>query len=89
MSFQTKAIAVCPRCGASLHPAVVKTTRWAGEVLYALEDVPAQVCDSCATEFYDEETTAALSRLKANLAHAKPRHEILVPVFSLEEYFTQ
>ncbi len=68
-----------------MRAAVIKTCTWVRDTLYAVEGVPAQVCDSCAEQFYDEETTAALRRLEEGLARAKPRREILVPVFSLDD----
>ncbi len=84
MPVQTKVLVECPGCGASLRPAVVKTCMWVGDKLYAVEDVPAQLCDSCAAQFYDEETTAMLRRLKdEGFASMPAQHEILVPVFSL------
>ncbi len=74
----------CPRCGACMRPAVVRTAIWAEDRLCIIEDVPAQVCDSCGERFYDEETTEALRRMKEEgFPNAHLKHEILVPVFSL------
>ncbi len=67
-----------------MHSEIVKTVIWVGEKMYMVEDIPAQVCDTCVEQFYDESTTDALRRLteeKFPLAEAK--REVLVPVFSL------
>ena len=68
-----------------MHPAVVKTAIWRDERLFVIEDIPAQVCDGCMEQFYDEETTNALRRVvEENGGTVPPKREILVPVFSLE-----
>jgi YgiT-type zinc finger domain-containing protein len=76
----------CPRCGESMRAATVKTAIWRDERLFVVEDIPAQVCDSCLEQFYDEETTEALRRLTAeSFSSLKPKKEVLVPIFSLPE----
>jgi YgiT-type zinc finger domain-containing protein len=68
-----------------MRPAVVKTAIWEGERVFLVEDIPAQVCDSCLEQFYDDETTDALRRLTEDgFPGARAKREILVPVFSLE-----
>ena len=75
----------CPRCGQSMHEAAVKTAIWREERMFVVEDIPAQFCDSCMEQFYDEDTTEALRRLtEESFASLQPKREILVPVFSLE-----
>lgn len=75
----------CPKCDQLMRPAVVKTAIWQGERLYMVEDIPAQICDSCLEQFYDEDITDALRRLTEDgFPAAKVKREILVPVFSLE-----
>jgi YgiT-type zinc finger domain-containing protein len=74
----------CPNCGNPMRSDNVKTVIWVGEKSYLVEDIPAQVCDTCVEQFYDENTTDALRQLtedKFPLAEAK--REVLVPVFSL------
>jgi len=73
----------CPRCGQLTHAAMVKTAMWSGEQLVVVEDIPAQVCDSCAEQFYDEDATEALRQLVEDKT-AEPKRQILVPIFSLE-----
>ncbi len=89
MATQTPKPAECLKCGAGLHPRIVRTAMWAGDTLYVVEDIPAQVCDACGGSFYDEDTTRALRRLKEEgFASASAQHEILVPVFSLKSLLT-
>lgn len=76
--------ALCPKCAQPMRSATVKTAIWAGERLFIVQDIPAQVCDSCVEQFYDEETTDALRRLtEEGFPPAETELEMLVPVFSL------
>jgi YgiT-type zinc finger domain-containing protein len=69
-----------------MRAAVVKTAIWREERLFVVEDIPAQVCDACKEQFYDEETAEALRRLtEEGFASLEPRRDILVPIFSIEE----
>src|SRR6266853_4925718 len=75
----------CPRCSQEMRSATVKTAVWRDDCLFVVEDIPAQVCDSCMEQFYDEETTEALRRLtEGGFSSVKAKREILVPIFSLE-----
>ena len=63
----------------------VRTAIWMQERLVVVEDIPAQVCDACMEQFYDDDTTDALRRLtEEGFASATPKRELLVPIFSLE-----
>ena len=74
----------CPHCDKPMRSDVVKTAIWARGLLFVVEDIRAQVCDSCVEQFYDEETTDALRRLtEEGFPLAEAEREILVPVFSL------
>jgi YgiT-type zinc finger domain-containing protein len=67
-----------------MHPATVKTAIWRGDSLFVVEDIPAQVCDACMEQFYDEETTESLRRLtEEGFASLEPVREQVVPTFSL------
>ena len=75
----------CPRCSREMRSASVKTAVWREERLFVVEDIPAQVCDSCMEQFYDEETTETLRRLtEEGISCVGAKREILVPIFSLE-----
>ena len=75
----------CPRCSQELRSATVKTAVWREDCLFVVEDIPAQVCDSCMEQFYDEETTETLRRLtEEGFPSVKAKREILVPIFSME-----
>lgn len=77
--------APCPRCEQLMRPTLVKTVVWQGERLFVVEDVPAQVCDACLEQFYDDDVTDAIRRLTEDgFPRARAKREILVPVFSLE-----
>ncbi|WP_455388171.1 YgiT-type zinc finger protein [Petrachloros mirabilis] len=79
----------CPHCGKTMRPGLVKTAMWYGEKLYVVEDIPAQVCEKCVEQFYDEETTDALRRLtEEGFPFAEAKSEILVPVFTLKGHST-
>jgi YgiT-type zinc finger domain-containing protein len=68
-----------------MHPATVKTAIWREDRIFVVEDIPAQVCDSCVEQFYDEDTTNVLRRLtEEGFSSVQPVREVLVPVFSLE-----
>ncbi|MBI1789515.1 MAG: YgiT-type zinc finger protein [Acidobacteria bacterium] len=75
----------CPRCGETMRSATVRTAIWRDESLFVVEDIPAQVCDSCMEQFYDEETSDALRRLtEEGFSSLRPKKEVLVPIFSLQ-----
>src|SRR3977135_3910922 len=75
----------CPRCGQAMRQAMVKTAIWREQRVFVVEDIPAQMCDSCMEQFYDEETTDALRRLtEEGFSSLEPKREIVVPIFSLE-----
>lgn len=75
----------CPHCDKAMRSDVVKTAIWTRGLLFVVEDIRAQVCDSCVEQFYDEETTDALRRLtEEGFPLAEAERQILVPVFSLK-----
>lgn len=77
--------APCPRCEQPMRAATVRTSIWREERLVVVDDIPAQVCDHCMDQFYDDDTTEALRRLVAeDFASLQPAREIVVPVYSLE-----
>jgi YgiT-type zinc finger domain-containing protein len=68
----------------------VKTAIWLKERLIVVEDIPAQVCDACMEQFYDDDTTDALRRLtEEGFASATPTRELVVPIFSLQGRITR
>ncbi len=76
----------CPKCGAAMRPAVVKTAIWVEERVSIVEDIPAQVCDACVEQFYDEDVTEAIRRLTEDgFPPTEAKREITVPVFSIKE----
>ena len=78
-----KAIA-CPKCEADMREAIVKSTIWIGERLHVVEDIPAQFCDECMEQFYDEDVTDAVRRLtERGFPVEEAKTEITVPIFSI------
>jgi YgiT-type zinc finger domain-containing protein len=76
----------CPRCGYALQSGMVKTAIWRAERLVVVENIPAQVCNGCTEQYYDDATTDALRRLTTeDFASAKPTREVVVPIYSLKE----
>ncbi len=76
----------CPRCGEGMRAALAKTAIWVDEDLFVVEDIPAQMCDSCMEQFYDEDTTNALRRLTEDkFPSDEVKREITARVFSLEK----
>lgn len=78
-------LAFCPRCDQPMHSATVRTVIWQGDQLFIVEDIPAQVCNACLEQYYDENVTDALRRLTEDkFPTPEVKREMLVPVFSLE-----
>ena len=76
----------CPRCGQGMRPGITKTVIWVEERLFVVEDIPAQICDSCVEQFYDEDTTDSIRRItEEGFPSAELKREILVPVYSIEK----
>jgi YgiT-type zinc finger domain-containing protein len=74
----------CPRCERAMRPDTVRTAIWRDDRLVVVEDIPAQVCDACMEQFYDDDTTEALRRLmEEDFPRAEATRELLVPIFSL------
>ena len=53
MNETSAQVALCPRCDEPMRSDVVRTVIWEGERFFVVEDIPAQVCDSCVEQFYD------------------------------------
>lgn len=81
----TEEVVSCPKCDQAMRPATVKTAIWRDDRLFVVEDIPAQVCDSCMDQFYDDDTTETLRRLtEQGFSSIQPEREALVPIFSLK-----
>ena len=75
----------CPRCGASLATAVVRTLLWHDDRPVIVEDVPALVCSGCQEQFYDQAVSEALLDLAAlGFPAGVAVRELTVPVFTLK-----
>jgi len=79
-----QAASPCEHCGCATRDDVVKAALWGQRGWLVIEDIPARVCEGCAEQFYDEETSRKIAKvIAAPIAGAK--REILLPVFSLPE----
>jgi YgiT-type zinc finger domain-containing protein len=68
-----------------MRPGLVKTAIWENDRLFVVEDVPAQICDVCVEQFYDDLVTDTLRTLTENAFTSEtPDREEVVPVFSLK-----
>lgn len=77
----------CANCGEETRSENVKSAFWQDGQLFVIEDIPAQVCDRCKEQYYDDQTVAQLELLRAG--GLRPEHavsELQVPVFSLKRY---
>lgn len=78
------AAAACPRCGGVLFPRIVKSAFWSASGVVVVEDIPAQVCDACVDQFYDDSVSDALRRLaEQGFPADQATSTVMVPVFSL------
>jgi YgiT-type zinc finger domain-containing protein len=72
----------CQECGGETREEVVEAAFWHDRRLIVIEDIPARVCNHCGEQLYDDQTAQRLYGLIAATL-AKPREQVLVPVYSL------
>ncbi len=78
------AAVLCPRCGGALAARIVKSAFWSPSGVVVVEDIPAQVCDICVDQFYDDSVSDALRRLaEQGFPADQATSSMVVPVFSL------
>jgi YgiT-type zinc finger domain-containing protein len=77
-------VSLCQGCGGETYEDIVKAAFWHDERLILIEDILARICKNCGEQFYDDETAQRLHGLIA-APPAKPKEEILVPVYSLAD----
>lgn len=81
---ESNARAVCESCGGTTKSDVVSLSLWTDHGLVVIEDVPAEVCDACGEQFYDDATQSRLRILASGgFARKDAVREIAVPVYSL------
>jgi YgiT-type zinc finger domain-containing protein len=75
----------CEACGKQTQQKYIHVTMWSGGRLVLVENVPAQVCEDCQEQFYDEATGEKILQLASGgFPKEKAVREITVPVFSLD-----
>jgi len=74
----------CPGCQKLTHYAAVRTNIWQGDKLIVVEGIPAQMCETCAEQYYDPLISETLRCLLDDLSLATPVRVMEVPVYSLE-----
>lgn len=74
----------CSNCqNLSIRPARVRSAFWHNDRLVVIEDVPALVCDSCGSQFYDDTTVVRMDLLRGEgFPPELAVGELSVPVFS-------
>lgn len=56
----------CPQCGDQLDERKVNFCACDISPAFMIEDVPAQVCNTCGEQVFSDETIAAFERVKEN-----------------------
>src|SRR3972149_1143851 len=74
----------CPRCQRLMQAAMGRTNIWQGDCLIVVEDIPAQMCEQCGEQFYDDLVAEALRSFVEKREDVDPKRVIEVPVYSLE-----
>ena len=65
---------------------LVKSVLWVDGGLIAVENIPAQVCQRCGEQFYNDETAEKLTALgKHRFEPPTAKREMSVPVFSVAD----
>jgi len=72
----------CKYCGYGTREDVIKAAFWMNDGLIIVEDVLTQVCEGCAEQFLDDETTQQIKRLLKNPTEGL-RRQIRVSVYDL------
>lgn len=63
---------------------VVRTVLWRSDEPAIVENVPAQVCESCMEQFYDDHVSEALRKIAEGTFEAAAASRVIaVPVYSL------
>jgi len=74
----------CKYCESETVEELVKSAFWVDGQLIAIENIPAQTCQECKAQFYDDETAETIARLdKLKAVPDGARREATVSVFSL------
>lgn len=85
----SSAAAGCPYCGAHTRDDLINMTLWEGDRLFAIEGVPARVCEGCYEQFFDEAITFKIDYLRGlRFPLSKSERVLEVPVFSFEAIVT-
>lgn len=74
----------CTACAEGvLAPRKVRSAFWDADRLVVVEDVPALVCQSCAEQYFTDETAMKLDLIRGNgFRDAEAERRMEVPVFA-------
>jgi YgiT-type zinc finger domain-containing protein len=86
-SKQSESALRCKYCGYGTHEDVIKAAFWMNDELIVVEDVLAQVCEGCAEQFLDEETTQRIQTLLKN-PREEPRQQTRISVYDLSRLYS-
>jgi YgiT-type zinc finger domain-containing protein len=73
----------CKYCGCETDEGVIKAAHWTERGLIVIEDIPAQMCQGCGEQFFEQELVEKI-RKALTYPTTKAKRQIRVPVYSLE-----
>ncbi|OGF56707.1 MAG: hypothetical protein A2Z21_06360 [Candidatus Fraserbacteria bacterium RBG_16_55_9] len=75
----------CQYCGSKTRADIVNMALWEGERLVIITDVPAQICEKCYEQFYEDSALFKIDKLRGTRFPKEKAQEVIeVPVFSLK-----
>jgi YgiT-type zinc finger domain-containing protein len=84
--FKSQEAMRCGSCGKETTAKSVNMTMWMASGLVVIEGVPAQVCEDCQEQYYDEATSSRIHQLVlTGFPRERMVREISVPVFSFDK----
>ena len=86
-NLQSKSVLRCKYCACDTNEDVIKAAFWTNIGLILIEDIPAQLCEGCGEQFFEEEITQRIQQVIKNPV-AKAKRQIRVPAYSLSKVQT-
>jgi len=74
----------CKYCGCETNEDIIKAAIWTEKGLIVIEDIPAQLCEGCGEQFFDEQVTQKIQQAIKYPAK-KAKQQLQVPVCSLSQ----
>jgi YgiT-type zinc finger domain-containing protein len=86
-NLQSKSVLQCKYCACDTNEDVIKAAFWTNIGLILIENIPAQLCEECGEQFFEEEITQRIQKVIKNPV-AKAKRQIRVPAYSLSKVQT-